>query len=478
MIDEDVLYLPVSELSARIRSRRLSPVELTDGYLDRIHRLAPAYNAFETVMADSARAEAKAAESEINHGRWRGPLHGVPYGAKDLLATTGTRTTWGAVPLKDQRFDRDATVVRKLREAGAVLLGKLAMVEFAGGLGYRFADASVSGPGRNPWNTQRWTGGSSSGSGAAVSAALVGFALGTETWGSILCPSAFCGITGLRPTYGRVSRAGAMACSYTFDKIGPLARSAADCRMIIRAIAGPDPDDPTASEHPLDFGASRRDPASLDLGRYRAAVVKLDFSVKGAEPEVKAAFEKALGDLRQAGLRMTDAKLPDFPASEIASLIISAEAISAFEHFFQDGSVQQLKDPYAQYQMEINDAVTGADLVKAWRMRRVLQQKMVDFFDDYDLIVTPNFLSVAPPIAEDLYQTLPYADPAGAIGNACGLPALALPCGFGHDHMPVGFQLMGPPFLEGLLLDVGDAYQQRTEFHRARPPVSDAQQQR
>jgi aspartyl-tRNA(Asn)/glutamyl-tRNA(Gln) amidotransferase subunit A len=454
-------------LSSRIRARKLSPVELAEACLDRIARHSPRLNAFETVTADQALMLARLAEGEIQRGRWRGPLHGVPWGAKDLLATAGIRTTWGAVPLKEQVFDSDATVVSRLREAGAVLLGKCAMIEFAGGLGYRFANASVSGPGRNPWDTRRWTGGSSSGSGAAVAAGLVAFALGTETWGSILCPSAFCGVTGLRPTYGRVSRAGAMVCSWSFDKVGPLARSAADCRLVLKAIAGADPADPTSSDEPVDLKPRRLDPA-----RLRAALVPLDFSVKGAEPEVKAAFDAAVAELRGAGLVLEEAKLPEMPASELAGIIITDEALSAFERFYQDGSVRQLRDVYAPYQPEINAAVTGADLVKAWRIRRALQQKMAEFFAAYDVIVTPNFMSVAPRIEDDLYQSLPYADPVGAVGNACGLPAIALPCGFGKDHMPVGFQIVGPPFSEGLLLDLGELYQQRTRWHLARPALS------
>jgi aspartyl-tRNA(Asn)/glutamyl-tRNA(Gln) amidotransferase subunit A len=216
-MDESLLSLTATELAAKIRARSISSIDLTEAYLARVERHAARFNAFARITADLAREQARAADDEIRRGRYRGPLHGIPYGAKDLLATAGIETTWGATPCRGQVFDRDATVVRRLREAGAVLLGKLAMVEFAGGLGYRFAKASISGPGRNPWDPNRWTGGSSSGSGAAVAGALVGFAIGTETWGSILCPSAFCGVTGMRPTYGRVSRAGAMVCSYTFD---------------------------------------------------------------------------------------------------------------------------------------------------------------------------------------------------------------------------------------------------------------------
>ena len=466
MIGEDLLYAGIAALSARIRAGKLSPVELAEACLERIQRFSPALNAFETVAGDLALLQARRAEHDLKGGRWHGPLHGIPWGAKDLFATAGLRTTWGAAPLKEQVFDRDATVVRRLREAGAVLMGKCAMVEFAGGLGYRFADSSVSGPGRNPWDPKRWTGGSSSGSGAAVAAGLVPFALGTETWGSILCPSAFCGLTGLRPTYGRVSRAGAMVCAWTFDKVGPLARSATDCRLVLGAIAGADPDDPSSSSEPVDLK-----PRRLELAKLKAALVPLDFTVKGAEPEVKAAFDAAVAELRAAGLPLEEATLPALPASELAGIIIADEALSAFERFYQDGSVKRLRDPYAPYQPEINTAVTGADLVKAWRIRRALQEKMAEFFDTYDVIVTPNFMSVAPRVEDDLTQTLPYADPVGAIGNACGLPALALPCGFGRDHLPAGFQIMGPPFSEALLLDLGEVYQRRTSWHLERPAL-------
>jgi aspartyl-tRNA(Asn)/glutamyl-tRNA(Gln) amidotransferase subunit A len=467
MLGDEVLYQSVAELGPQIRLRKLSPVELTEAYLARIARYGRDLNAFAIVTEDLAREQARTAEKEINAGRYRGPLHGIPYGAKDLLATAGIPTEWGAACCRGQMFDRDATVVRKLREAGAVLLGKCAMVEFAGCLGYRFADASTSGPGRNPWDRTRWTGGSSSGSGAAVAAGLCAFAIGTETWGSILCPSAFCGITGLRPTYGRVSRAGGMVGSWTFDKIGPLARSATDCRLILQAIAGPDRDDPSAADEPVDLR-----PRGRKLRNLRAALIPLDFAkTKMAEPAVKERFDAAVAELRTAGLPIEDAMLPEFPASEMAGLIITAEALSTFEDFYRDGSVRRLTDLYAPWQPEINQAVTGADLVKAWRMRRALQRRMVEFFDRYDVIVTPNFMSVAPPIDRDFYETLPYPDPVGAIGNACGLPSLALPSGLGAHGMPGGFQIMGAPWDEALLLDLGDVYQKRTRFHLARPPL-------
>jgi aspartyl-tRNA(Asn)/glutamyl-tRNA(Gln) amidotransferase subunit A len=447
-IGEDVLYLSAVELGDRIRSRQLSPVELTQAYLDRIQKYGPMLNAFATVTPDLALAQAREAEQEIS-AAGSGAAPRRPLVQKDLLATAGIKTTWGAAPTRDQMFDTDATVIRKLREAGAVLLGKLAMVEFAGCLGYRFADASLQGPGRNPWNRDHWTGGSSSGTGASVAAGLVGFGIGTETWGSILCPSAFCGTTGLRPTYGRVSRAGGMVGSWTLDKIGPIARSAADCRAILLAIAGTDPDDPSSSSEPVQL--SKRKP---DFSKLKAALIPMDFAkIKGAEPEVGKAFNQAVSDCRAMGLKLEETKLPDFPASEVATTVLYAEAVSTFENFFRDGSVWKLHDVYAPYQPEIVGALTGTDYVKAMRMRVVLQKKMAEFYSTYDVIVTPNFLSVSPPIKDDFTKTLPYSDPVGAIGNACGLPAIALPCGFGKDHLPAGFQIMGSAFEEGLLLD-------------------------
>ncbi len=467
-LGDDVLYLTAGELGPRIRRREISPVELTEACLDRIAQLDGRLNAFAYVMADEARAAARQAEREIEAGRYRSPLHGVPWGAKDLLATQGTPTTWGARPCKDQRFDYDATVVRRLKQAGAVLLGKLAMVEFAGCLGYRYCDSSLQGPGRNPWNTARWTGGSSSGAGAAVAAGLVTFAIGTETWGSILCPSAFCGLTGLRPTYGRVSRFGGMVGSWTFDKIGPLARSAADVRLVLSVIAGADPDDPSSSREPVAINPRRRSPRGL-----RAALIPVDFAkTAGAEREVQARFDEAVATLRGLGIGIEEAQLPELPAAEAASVLITAEALSTFERFYRDGSVKQLRDPYAPWQPEINRAMSGADVMKAWRVRRVLQDQMADFYSHWDVIVSPNFLSVAPPVDKDLYQTLPYPDPVGAVGNACGLPAIALPCGYGKDHLPASFQLMGAPWDEGLLCDLGEAYQRTTTFHQDHPTLS------
>jgi aspartyl-tRNA(Asn)/glutamyl-tRNA(Gln) amidotransferase subunit A len=258
-----------------------------------------------------------------------------------------------------------------------------------------------------------------------------------------------------------------MVGSFTLDKIGPMARSAADCRLVLQAIAGADPEDLSSSREPVSVERRTRDPR-----RLRGALVTTDFGkTKGAEPEVKAAFDAAVAELRALGLPLEETRIPDFPASEVAVTVLNAEAMSTFEKFYRDGTVRQLRDPLARYQPEITRALTGADYVKAMRMRAVLQEKMAEFYGRYDVIVTNNFLSVAPAVDRDLNETLPYPDPVGAIGNACGLPSLALPCGFGRDHMPAGFQIMGSAFEEGVLCDLGEMYQARTRFHRERPPL-------
>jgi aspartyl-tRNA(Asn)/glutamyl-tRNA(Gln) amidotransferase subunit A len=465
VLSEDVFFAPVTELSERIRARQLSPVELAEGFLDRIERFSGRYNAYVTPTRDLALAQARAAESEIAAGRWRGPLHGIPWGAKDLLATKDIPTGWGTSFLANQVFDEDATVVANLHGAGAVLLGKTHCVEFAGCLGYRWPDASVAGPGRNPWNPDHWTGGSSSGSGAAVAAGLCAFALGTETWGSILCPSAFCGLTGLRPTYGLVSRHGGMVGAYTFDKIGPMGRSASDCRFVLDAIQGADPLDPTSSGERVAFAPGR------PLASLKAALIPLDWSKTG-EPEVKAAFDAGVAALRGAGLAMEETTFPEYPAGEVSGLLITVEALAAFEPFLDDGRVEQLVDRMARHQRDIGSAITGADVMKAWRMRYELQDRVASFFETYDVIVTPNFKSVAPRADADLNEALAYADPAGAIGVGCGLPALALPTGFGKGRLPASLQVMGPPFSEAMLLDIGDAFQRATSFHKEHATVA------
>ena len=465
MLGEDVLYLSATELGARMKARQVSPVELTEAYLARIDRLAPKLNAFVTVTKDRALAQARRAEQEIAAGTVRGPLHGVPYATKDLLAIKGVRTTWGATPFASQTFDHDATLVRKLEESGAVLLGTLAMIELAGGLGYTVPWASSTGAARNPWDTGRWSCGSSSGSGAAVAAGLVGFALGSDTWGSIICPASFCGISGVRPTFGRVSRHGAMALSWTMDKLGPMARSAEDCEAVLGAIAGHDPEDDWSADEPL--------PRPLGPGeakKLKVAYLRLDFS-KSGEKEVEAAFGQAVSAFEAAGVGVHEAKLPDLPFEEVAGLVIKAEAASAFEDLFKDGRVRQMADPSATISNAAARVISAADYIKALRIRTLCQKAMADFFSDYDVLIAPAEMMTAPPADEDL-SGVEWSDRAGGMSTLCGLPAISVPCGFGKGGLPVGLTIVAGAFQEASMFALARLFQSTTDWHRKRPPLS------
>ena len=465
MLSEDILFKPVTELAKLVQARKISPVELTKAYLARSNGLDSKLHAWVTITADRALDEARQAEKEIAGGHYKGPLHGIPYGAKDLLATAGTPTTWGAKPLEAQTFPGDAAVIKRLRQAGAVLMGKLAMIELAGGLGYARGDASLTGAARNPWNTGRWTCGSSSGSGAAVSAALVPFAIGSETWGSIICPSSFCGISGLRPTFGRVSRQGAMALSWTLDKLGTMARSARDCEIVLRAIAGADPADPYSASEPLGPESS---PDSAR--RLRVGYVKLDFSKMG-NPAVEQAFHRALVDLAGAGVRSEEVKLPDLPFEAVTGIILTAEVSTAFEELEKSGQVRQLRTPDAPLSFVTARAVRGSDFVKAERIRTLCQRAMADLYETYDVILYPGEMHTAFAAEED-FSAIQWADPVGGAGNLCGLPAISVPCGFSDEGLPVGLAIMGGAFQEAKALSLARFYQGATDWHQRRPPVS------
>lgn len=306
MEEELNFFSSITELASLIRSRKITSVKLTEGYLERLEKYGPRLGAVATVMTEAALEEASAADKEIQRGRYRGPLHGIPYGAKDLLATRRAKTTWGAKPYEDQQFDYDATVIKKLRDAGAVLVAKLAMVELAGGMGYSEASASLTGPSKTPWNTDFWSGGSSSGPGSATAAGLVGFSIGSETSGSIITPAAFSGVSGLRPTYGAVSRYGAMALCWTLDKLGPMCRSARDCDLVFNAIAGHDEFDPTSKDRPRPSKKRRGEQPKLRVGVMKDSYEK-------AQPEVKENFLRSLDVLKQFTTIEMDVKLPDFP---------------------------------------------------------------------------------------------------------------------------------------------------------------------
>ena len=467
MTPEEALDATVSEVAPLVHSGKLSPVALAEASLARLETTGKSLNAVATLTRDRALEEARSAEREIAAGHYRGPLHGVPYGAKDLLATRGIPTGWGARPLRGQVFPEDATVIRRLREAGAVLVAKLAMIELAGGLGYNTPAASSSGATSNPWDRGRWSCGSSSGSGSATAAALVGFAIGSETWGSILCPSAFDGVTGLRPTYGRVPRTGAMALSWTMDKLGPMARSAEDCRLILDAIAGPDPGDPSSLET-----APREEPRTApDARGFRVGVLRPDFG-KIYDPEVAAAFEEAVRKLSALGVAVSDAKLPDCPYDETAVLVIVVEAAAAFEPLITSGQVRELVEPAARWAGDAAKSVSGVDYVRAMQARRLIQQAFDDMFRQYDLLVSPTMPIVAAKLTDKLETAFAYADSLGSGGNLAGLPALSMPCGFSKAGLPIGVQVVGRPWDEGRILALGRLYQENTDWHRRRPRLA------
>jgi aspartyl-tRNA(Asn)/glutamyl-tRNA(Gln) amidotransferase subunit A len=467
-LEEGVFFLPVRELSARIRARRLRPTDLAAGCLERLERLGPRYHAVATLMRASAMAEARAAEAEIAAGGWRGPLHGVPYGVKDLLATRGVPTGWGAEPYRAQVFDYDATAVRRLRAAGAVLVAKLAMVELAGGMGYNHANASYTGPGLTPWNTAFWSGGSSSGPGAAVAAGLVPFAIGSETSGSILTPSAFCGVTGLRPTYGLVSRHGAMALCWTLDKLGPMGRTADDCALVLAAMAGADPLDESA----LERGFVHDRPAPLAGGRRPRLAVPRGVTEK-VQPAVRENFEAALRALGGDVEITRDVEWPDFPWGPAVGTIVGAEGAAAFRDLLESGEVQRLTCPADRSGGYSSLLLPAVDYLQAMRLRRPMKQAVARLFERFDAVAAPTRASVAYPADrnfEDAYPGVSGGPGLIPAGNLCGLPALALPDGFGENGLPTSFQLMGPAFSEELLVRIAHAYQQRTDWHGRRPP--------
>ena len=464
--DATLLFRPIRELALLLRRRERSPVELAELSLHRLETLGPRLNAVVRVLRDQSLIEARQAEREIASGHSRGPLHGIPCGVKDLFATRGIPTTWGAEPYKDQVFDYDATVIERLREAGAVLVAKLSMVELAGGMGYDHADAAFNGPGLNPWNTAFWTGGSSSGPGAAVAAGLVPFAIGSETSGSILTPAAFCGVTGLRPTYGTVSRHGAMALAWTLDKLGPLGRTADDCALVLAAIAGPDPRDESSLKHHFEY--TERAPSPK---RPRLAVLK--GCVEDVQPGVRAAFEHGLDVMRHTCDVTRDVAWPDLPWGAAVSVIVAAEGATAFRELIESGRVQQLRNPTDRAIASSKLMTPAVDYLEAMRARRAMKRAMAGMFERFDCVVTPTRASVAYPADRNFSEVYPgvKAGPAViAAGNLCGLPALAVPNGFGEHDLPTSMAFMGPALGERTLIELGKSFQVATDWHLKRPP--------
>jgi aspartyl-tRNA(Asn)/glutamyl-tRNA(Gln) amidotransferase subunit A len=474
MVTEDILFSSVRALGESIRTRKLSPVELTEAYLKRLETIGPKLNAVVTVTRELALAQAKGAEKEIAAGKYRGPLHGIPYGAKDAFATKGIKTTWGTAPYRNQVFDYDATIITKLEDAGAVLLGKLSMVELVGGLGYNTADASFTGPGRDPWNPDYFTGGSSSGPAAATSAALVAFSIGGETGGSIVQPSANCGLSGMRTTYGRVSRHGAVTLCWSLDKIGPMCRTADDCGLVLEAIAGYDKLDPATSRRKFKYAGR-----PVRTRKFKLGVVK--GSYERAQTEVRANFEKSLEVLSKFAV-IEHVDFPDYPYGAILSTILYSEGTAAFRELVDTGRMAEMQNHADRIGGYIGMSISAVDYLQAQRVRKLARNAVDELLSKYDAVLGPTTTSVARRIAEPFNRpTQPgrtTAAPAGPsqvalvpAGNIAGVPALTIPSGFSQNQLPTSLQLIGAAWSEGTLIAIADAYQQATNWHTRRPPV-------
>ena len=490
-MDARLRFATISDLRTLLDRRAISPDELAKETLRGLETDGVALHAVATLLPDRAHRDASRAATLL-HRPVVGRLTGIPWGAKDLFAVRGAPTTWGVPAYADRHEARDATVVRRLGTAGAVLVAKLATIELAGGWGYRYPGASATGAARTPWNLDHWAGGSSSGSGAAVAAGIVPFALGSETSGSIVTPAAFCGVTGLRPTLGLVSRAGAMPLSWTLDKVGPLARTALDAYDVLRAIAGPDEADVdtlAASFRHVPRGpkgrpvTARRRPSMPNpppveaLASLRIGFAESDFTEAPA-PGARAAFGQALADMQRLGATWVDARLPaDLPYGAIVSLIGGVEGAAAHADLIDGPAFDSLVDETQKASLLAAREVLARDYVDALRGRRLVQNAFSRLFDDVDLIATiarpdgaPRFDRALDAVTTGLSDAPPGNRSIVAAANVAGLPAIIVPCGFTDAGLPVALQLVGPAWSEPLLVAVGAWYQTITDWHRRRPP--------
>ncbi len=471
-IGNDIFFATIPELNAKLIAKEFTAEELTHAFAERLEKEGRRYNALALPLVLEAQRQAKTVDQEIKRGRLRGPLQGIPYAVKDLLAYAGQPTTWGARPYAGQVFDYNATVIDKLSGVGSVLTGKLSMVELAGGGGYRFASASLFGPGLNPWDRTRWSGGSSSGSAAAVAAGLVPFAIGSETSGSIVTPASYCGVTALRPTYGLVSRYGAMSLSWTLDKLGPFARSAEDCGLILQVIAGKDGKDPGSAGKSFYYVPQYSRP----LKDLKIGYAPSDFADR-AEPSARAAFQAALAVVKQSGAELVESRLPPFPYGEVLTGVLTAEMASIFEPLITSGKVDQLADQRQIAGLKASLDFPAKDYLKAMRVRRLIQEAFARLFGEVDVLLAPGRPGPATKLNQPLDQPSapepPASTPPGLsgiiqAGNLAGLPALVLPCGFA-ENLPVALQVVGAPFTENTLLAIGRDFQSRTAWHKRHP---------
>jgi Asp-tRNA(Asn)/Glu-tRNA(Gln) amidotransferase A subunit family amidase len=439
---EDLAFYSVDQLASLIKARKITSIQLTKFFLDRLKKYSPILHCTITLTDSLALHQARKADKEIAAGKYRGMLHGIPYGVKDLLATKKYPTTWGSVPYENQVIDEDATVIKKLEKAGAVLVAKLSMGELA------MDDVWFGGLTRNPWDTTKGSSGSSAGPASATAAGLVPFAIGSETWGSIVSPSTVCGVTGLRPTYGRVSRVGAMALSWSMDKLGPICRTVEDCAVVFNAIYGPDGIDPTLYDVPFVY-----EPKKINFRKLRIGYVKSNFD---SAKEGKQFNDAALQELKNLGATLIPIDLPNLPIEEI-SFILDAECSAAFDELTRSGKdsllVLQGKGNWPNI-FRAGRFISATEYIQANRIRTMLIQEM-------DKMIKKNTL--------DLYVAPSLEGNNLLLTNLTGHPSITVPNGFTKEGLPVSFTFTGKLFDEGTILTVAKKYQDATAFHLKHP---------
>ncbi|MBV9582323.1 MAG: Asp-tRNA(Asn)/Glu-tRNA(Gln) amidotransferase subunit GatA [Chloroflexi bacterium] len=462
--------LDITQLAPLVQKREVSATEATRAYLERIKQLNPRLNAYIAVTAEQALQQAHAADAEMAAGSYRGPLHGVPIGIKDLFDVSGVATTFGSTILKDNLADQDAAVVAKLKQAGAIILGKHNLHEFAFGI---TSENPHFGAVRNPWNTDRIPGGSSGGTASAVAAGLCAAGIGSDTGASIRAPASFCGVVGLKPTYGRVSRHGGLPLAWSLDHVGPIARSVVDCALMLQAIAGHDASDPGSAQVPVpDFSAHLTSGVSgLRIG------VPREYFWDVVEPDVERLVRDAIEVFAGLGARVEEVSLPHVEHAQVAgNVIMSTEAAAWHATWLRERPDDYGADVLAR--IRGGQFIRAVDYLASQRMRTLIQADFAGAFERVDVVVAPTVPLVAPEIGHTLEPSGPLhvaprsiANRATVPCNLTGMPAISVPCGF-SDGLPVGLQIMAPALAEALVLQVAAAYEAATAWRKVSPPLS------
>lgn len=447
-------FASVSELHRLLRRREVSALELARSALAQLDGAGRRYRAVAELTADTAERDARAADAALRAGRG-GPLCGIPYGAKDLLDTAGVPTRWGS-PVYASRVPKgDATVIRRMRTAGAVLVAKLAMIELAGGGGYRTAGASATGACMNPWDSSRWTGGSSSGSAAAVAAGLIPISLGSETGGSLVLPAAFCGVTTIRPSFGVVSRHGAMPLAWSMDKIGPLAHTARDCALVLNAVAGHDSLDPTTDERALPRPRTR----PMRLGIIRDAT----------STATASSFDDAVSVLRGLGIRIKLVALPEGDYLGTYFRVMAGEIADAHGDLIRSVQLDRIVDPAQREGLRRTHELPVIEFARAARTRVRLARDLRALFRDVDALIAPTILTEAAPLDADVIADRERRRGHAFLGAIAGLPAVSVPMGFGPSGLPLGLAFTGDLFSDATILRAASLFQRETDWHLRRP---------